>query len=206
MSKKTELVNLLTGYKANCESVISKVENIQMSNDYTVEGKKKAIADILAGFAPLSQQCHDKAISIIDSALEALTAKWKVASAGRIADAGYQTGLANVIKMLEADVIQEQEDMQSIIATYRGDYNALATISKLVEKGSHALEFSMLIPKDNRSDNKRLLSQFRVNIDTYINVQSVQADTSSVGSVMMSIDGFLNFINDRLSDNLELIA
>lgn len=206
MSKKSELVNLLTGYKANCETTISQITDINNNDNYTSEGKKNSIATIVAGFESTSQQCHDKAVSIIDSALEALTAKWKAANAARLTDVGYQTGLANVIKMLEADAIQDKGDMQGIIDTYKDDFNALATISKLVEKGTHALELSVLIPKDTRADNTRLLNQLRVNIDTYINAQSLQADISPICSVVMAIDGLLVFINERLSDGLELIA
>lgn len=209
MSKKSELINVLTGYKSQYESIQTQILNINQSTAYTEAGREQAINKIVAGFEPTVQQCHDKAIFIIDSGLEALQSKWRTASAGKLSDTGYQMGLANVIKMLEADAIHDREDMQNIINIYKGDFNALATIANLIQSGSHSMEFIGLIPKDNREYNKRLINQLRGNIDNHIDPYTIQhiakAYNSLGSSVSMSLDSMIDFLNTRFNDALELV-
>ena len=79
------------------------------------------------------QLYHDKAIAAIDQGLEGLAVRWKKGSTGKLFDAGYQAGLANVVKMLEMGAVTEKEDVQNIIDTYTGDYSALALIKTVLE-------------------------------------------------------------------------
>lgn len=213
MSKKSELINVLAGYKSQYESIQTQISNINRSADYTEEAKKERVDKIVAGFEPTVQQCHDRGISIIDSGLEALQSKWRANSTGKLSDAGYQMGLANVIKMLEADAIHDIEDIKNIIATYKGDYNALATIGNIIKSSSHSMGFIGLIPKDNREYNIKLLNQLKGNIDSSINPNTIKNNggwgmndlgSSSVG-VLWALDGSVDFLNTRFTDSLELV-
>lgn len=118
MSKKTELINLFKEFKNRYETVQAQVEEIRKSEAYTEIGREQAITQLLDGFAPTVQLYHDKAIAAIDQGLEGLAEKWKKASAGKLFDAGYQAGLANVVKILEMAAITEKEDVKNIIDTY----------------------------------------------------------------------------------------
>lgn len=214
MSKKNELINILSGYKAKYEEVQGQVSAINQNNLYTEQGKEEAVNNLVSGFSGTAQQFHDKAASIIDSALENITGKKSTASANKLTDAGYQMGLSNIIKMLELDVIQTREDMAGIIDIYKDDVNALAIISSLLKKSSHGIEFFDLIPVDNREYSSKLLNQLKENIDKYMNAETLQGSTkawngfnqNNSAGVLLSLDSMLEFITNRLNDNLEVVA
>ncbi|MFR3728380.1 hypothetical protein [Lacrimispora sp.] len=203
MSKKTELINLFKEFKNRYETVQAQVEEIRKSAAYTEIGRNQAIKQLLDGFAPTVQLYHDKSIAAIDQGLEGLAEKWKKGSTGQLFDAGYQAGLTNVVKMLEMGAVTGKEDVQNIIDTYTGDYSALALIKTVLTKSENIAlkDCALLIPADNREYNRRLLGQLRDNVD-----QSMNIYTFNQGVVPMSIDGMIQFVTDRLGDNLELTA
>ena len=118
MSKKTDLIKLFSEFKDRYNTVQAKVAEIQKSEAYTSTGKEQTIKKLMEEFKPTMQLYHDKAIEAIDSGVAALQAKWRANSSGRLSDAGYQLGLGNVLKMLEAGAIRDRDDMQNIIDTY----------------------------------------------------------------------------------------
>jgi len=105
--------------------------------------------------------------------------------------------------MLEMGAIIEKEDVKNIIDTYIGDYSALALIKTVLAKSENIAlkDCALLIPADNREYNRRLLGQLRDNVD-----QSVNIYTFNQGMALMSIDGMIQFVTERLGDNLELIV
>lgn len=214
MSKKTELINIFSEYKSKYEAVQAKVAEINKDIAYTPVGREQAVSQVIAGFTPTAQLYHDKAVGIIDIGLEALEEKWKRSSAGKLTDGGYQAGLANVIKMLELEVVKEQDDILNIINTYAGDFNALAAIREILHqsKNEQLQNYAILIPTDNRSKNKSLLTQLRGNVDKYINIDTVQSASKSwnvfnqgLTGVSMSLDSMSQFVSERLGDMLELL-
>ena len=58
--------------------------------------------------------------------------------------------------MLEVGAIREEDDIKNIIDTYADDYNALALIRTMLQKSKdeQIQEFTVLIPADNREENK----------------------------------------------------
>lgn len=205
MSKKTELINLFKEFKNRYETVQAQVAEVQRNIAYTEIGREQAVKQLLDSFAPTVQLYHDKAIAAIDQGLEGLAERWKKGSTGKIFDAGYQAGLTNVVKMLEMGAVTEKEDVKNIIDTYTGDYSALALIKTVLVKSEHASlkDCALLIPADNREYNRRLLGQLRDNVDQTMNIYTFN---QGLASVSMSIDGMIQFVTDRLGDNLELIA
>ena len=203
MSKKTELINLFKEFKNQYETVQAQVAEIQRNVAYTEIGREQAVKQLLDSFAPTVQLYRDKSITAIDLGLEGLAERWKKGSTGKLFDAGYQAGLSNVVKMLEMGAITEKEDVQNIIDTYMGDYSALALIKTVLTKSENIAlkDCALLIPVDNREYNRRLLGQLRDNVD-----QSMNIYTFNQGMALMSIEGMIQFVTDRLGDNLELIA
>jgi len=200
MSKKTELINVFKTYNNKNVDILEKIAAINNSNDFTPAGAEKKINDIISTFQVVATQYHDNAISIIDSGLKALEDKWKANSAGRLSDSNYQIGLANTIKMIEAGAITDPEDFKNIIDVYKDDYNALAMIKNLLKSDDPKyIELAMLIPKDNREYNKKLLNDLRNNVDININPHIIK------NNVSMSLESMAQFVTDRLGDNLELI-
>lgn len=205
MSKKTELINLFKEFKNRYETVQIQADEIRKSAAYTEIGREQAIKQLLDGFAPTVQLYHDKAVAAIDQGLEGLAERWKKGSTGKLFDAGYQAGLSNVVKMLEMGAVTEKEDVQNIIDTYTGDYSALALIKTVLTKSEHPTlrDSALLIPVDNREYSRRLLGQLRDNVDQNMNIYTFNQGMTSVS---MSMDSFVQFVPDRLGDNLELIA
>lgn len=205
MSKKTELINLFKEFKNQYETVQAQVEEIRKNVAYTEIGREQAVKQLLDGFAPTVQLYHDKSITAIDQGLEGLAERWKKGSTGKLFDAGYQAGLSNVVKMLEMGAVTEKEDVQNIIDTYTGDYSTLSLIKAVLIKSENIAlkDCSLLIPADNREYNRRLLGQLRDNVDQTMNIYTFNQELASVS---MSMDGMIQFVTDRLGDNLELIA
>lgn len=214
MSKKRELIDVFMEFKGKYENIQSQVLQIMSSADYTQTGKEQAIEKVVNDFTPTAVLYHDKAVKIIDNGLKTLKDQWKKVSMEKLMEGAYQAGLTNVVKMLEVGAIRAEDDIQNIIDTYADDYNALALIRTMLQKSKdeQIQEFTVLIPADNREENKKLLSQLRGNVDTYINADNVKATSKSwnafnqgTTSVSASMDSMVEFVENRLDDNLKLL-
>lgn len=212
MSKKTELIKVFKDYKTKYEAVQVKKGEIDKSTLYTPEGRAEVVEKLLTDFAPTVQMYHDKAVEIIDTGLVALAEKWKESSAGKLMDSGYQAGLSNVIKMLELGTVQEKDDLQNIIDTYAGDFNALAVIKKVLKNSGNKVLQDVVMPEDNRERNKQLLAQLRGNVDRNINNETLKSSSKAWNAfnrgradVSVSMDSMAEFVETRLGDDLELL-
>lgn len=214
MSKKTELIKIFKEYKTKYEGIQAQITEINKSVSYTPAYREETVARLLDGFTPTIELYRNKAVEIINNGLDDLAEKWKNSSAGRLTDSGYQAGLANVVKMLELKAVREKEDIQNIIDTYAGDYNALAVIKKILLNSSDetlAL-YAFLIPEDNRERNKQLLNQLKGNVERYISTKALR-DTSKTWNtfnqgltgVSSSMDSMAEFVTNKLGDDLELL-
>lgn len=213
MSRKKDLINMLREYKNRYEAVQVKVTDINGSQEYTEVGRQQAVNRSLEEFASTVQLYHDKVTGVLNEGLDALAEKWKKSSTGKLFDSGYQAGLANVIKMLEFGAVSE-EDIQNIIEMYMGDYNALAVIKKILLKSENEnlKACAPLIPTDTRENNRRLLKQFGTNVDNFLNIYAVEnavktweRSNQGMTSLSLGLDGMIQFVSDRLDDDLELL-
>ena len=213
MSRKTDLISALHDYGKIYENAQEQVKQFRESNQYSEEGKEERIQSITKRLASETQIYHDKVIKLIDDGLAALVDTWKKNSTEKLTDGGYQSGLANVIKMFEMGALRNEEDIKNIIDTYSGDFNALAVIRQILVNSDNTIWNDCIasIPEDNREKNKELLMQLRSNVNTYINenmIQSILNDWKfnyGLTGVTMSLDGMIQFVTDRLGDNLELL-
>ena len=199
MSRKSELLNVIEDYKGKQEAFKNNITEISVSTDFTLEGAEKRINELAAQFEVVAQKAHDKAMDILNSGIEALEKKWRDNSTGKLQDSNYQIGLANTIKMIESGAITNREDFKNIIEVYKDDYNALATIRNLLGTDVDKIGLSMLIPKDNREYNKKLLNGLRNNINDYINPYNIK------DSLTMALGGTIEFIDTRLKDDFAII-
>ncbi|MDK0920058.1 hypothetical protein P5F52_14950 [Clostridium perfringens] len=197
MSKKSELLSLVKGYMNKQTKINDEVTSINQNSELTPEGKEIRINKLVDSFSGTVQNTHEKAIEIIDSAINSLEDTWRANSTGKLSDSNYQIGLANTIKMIETGAITKLEDFKNIIEVYKDDYNALATISGLVRTDRQDL--LMAIPVDNREYNLKLLNDLRNNIDNNINPYDVANDMSLVFS------GLIHFIETRFTDDFIVI-
>lgn len=199
MSKKSELLNVIEGYKRQQELFKEKVNEIESRPYLMQEGKEIEIEKIAIPFKEVAQNYQNRALQILNSGIEALEKKWRDNSAGRLLDSNYQIGLTNAMKIIESGAITNQEDFQNIINVYKDDYNALAMLRSLAVNCEKVYGFSVLIPKDNREYNKKSLNDIKNNIQKYISPYSIRE------SLTMSLLGIIDFINTRLKDDLTII-
>ena len=101
MSRKTELLNQLQSFKTAYETLETNIGEKRESGLYTEIGIEREINRLLSEISVSVQNMHDRMIETVARGLERLEEKWKAATTGRLADAGYQSGLANAVKMLE---------------------------------------------------------------------------------------------------------
>lgn len=213
MSRKTELINVFHEIKSHWENTEKKIKEINEDYTYSEEYKKEWTEDALKKLLPVVQAYHDRALDIINSAMNELSNKWRRNGIGRLSDGGYQAGLSNVIKMLEMGAIVERTDVEDIIAMYSEDSNAMAAIRQILVNCDNRIlrDCILLIPEDHREKNKELLERLKGNVDQYINVNLVCTILDSwkfnygLSGVLLSIDGMEQFVKDRLDNNLELL-
>lgn len=199
MSKKSELLNIIEGYKRQQELFKSKVNQIESKPYLTQEGKEIEIEKIAIPFKEVAQNYQNRALETLNRGIEALEKKWRDNSVGRLLDSNYQIGLTNAMKMIEAGAITNQEDFQNIINVYKDDYNALAMLRSLAVKCEKVYGFSVLIPKDNREYNKKSLNDLRNNIGIHMSPYRIKESLST------GLEGNINFIKTRLKDDLTII-
>ncbi len=197
MSKKSELMNLIKGYRDKQIKINDEFTSINQNNELTPGGKEIRINKLVESFSSTAQNTHDRAISIVDSAIESLEDTWRANSTGKLSDSNYQIGLANIIKMIETGAITKLEDLKNIIEVYKNDYNALATISGLVR--TDRPDLLMAIPTDNREYNLKLLNDLRNSIDNNINPYDV------VRNMSLEFNGMIDFISVRFTDDFIVI-
>lgn len=204
MGKKSELIRLMRNYTKDYTNFNQSKENVKQNNDLSEEYKEKLINEATDISSSKAQSYHDKCVNLINSAIDNLREKWRKNSTGRLSDGGYQAGLSNAIKMLEMGTIRKKEDIQNIINTYADDYNALATINKVLSQSEFELQtYTTLIPEDTRDKNIELLNKLITNIDIYVSDTKIRYE-SSTALTCLGISGMLAFL-EELDEDLQLI-
>ena len=208
MSAKTELLNIFSKYQKIYEKSNEDIKTIRESSAYTDSGKEHEISKILGNLSVECANCHDKAISTIDAAMESLKREWQKGSSGKLSDAGYQIGLSNTLKMLEMGAISSEDDIKNIVETYKDDYNALSAIRKIASDnftGFESAKILSLLPEDNRDKNINLLNELKDNIDRYINPQSFPTPAGATAIQSLQIYSLTNSVQELFDDKLKLI-
>lgn len=209
MSKKTELIKVLEDFNKIYEKTMHDMEEVLVSDNLTEVGKEQKLQQLTNMVAPMITGLHDKAVTIIETSIQALEEKWKKNAAGKITDVEYQVGLTNVVKMIEMGAISSESDVQNLVKEFSGNFNALEMIKKTLDNSSD-MDVRMLahnIPEDHRQRNRELLKQLQGHVDENIRVAAVDNGMKrwdGFNSPNLSIDGMLNFVTDKLTDELEL--
>ncbi|MCH5300953.1 MAG: hypothetical protein J1E56_06505 [Ruminococcus sp.] len=207
MSKKTEILNIISSYQKSYNEALNTIKTICSSSEYTEEGKEQKISETLNTLHSLCTACHDTVISLIDTATENMKTEWRNKSTGRLNDTDYQLGLSNTLKMLEMNAIYSEDDIKNIVDTYKDDYNAMSAIRSLVNKNTNGFENAniiALIPNDNREKNISLLNQLKSNVDKYISSSAFPNSFGTETMTALGIEGMSAFVSERLSDDLQL--
>jgi hypothetical protein len=210
MSKKEEILQVLKQFKNAYEKLEGTIRDKKASGLYTDIGFEKEKQALIQSVAPGIQNMHNQLIQLVDSGMSDLENKWRRVTTGKLSDAGYQIGLSNVLKMLELGAISEKQDIENIIQTYQEDYNAMSAISWMISnnQSEDVRSYATMIPKDNRNYTRNLIKKFRNNIDGVVTVYAVEnslsEETPGFSSLSLSLNGMMEFVNDRLGEDLNV--
>lgn len=210
MSKKEEILQVLKQFKNAYEKLEGTIRDKKASGLYTDIGFEKEKQALIQSVAPGIQNMHNQLIQLVDSGMSDLENKWRRVTTGKLSDAGYQIGLSNVLKMLELGAISEKQDIENIIQTYQEDYNAMSAISWMISnnQSEDVRSYATMIPKDNRNYTRNLIKKFRNNIDGVVTVYAVEnslsEETPEFSSLSLSLNGMMEFVNDRLGEDLNV--
>ena len=199
MTRKEELMKVFEDMKDIINVYQQEVEKIRNNSDYSESFKESKIADLRESWGrPRVKEYHDKAIQIIADAQTALETKWTAGTAGKLTDAGYQTGLANVLQMLQMNAIPAV-GFADLVEVYKDDMNALNAFRAVVDlyEDHRKKEYLSLIPHDPREATHQLLNQARNEIDTMISMEQLNSHNFAMGFGLRK-----RFIYDTLNDDL----
>lgn len=199
MTKKEELMKVFDDVKDIVRNFQTEVEKIRNNSDYSQSYKDRKISELREEWArPKITELHNKALALIASAESALEKKWTAGAVGRLSDAGYQTGLANILQMLKLDAIPAA-GLPAILEVYKDDLNAVNAIRAIVEgyEEHRKKEYLPLIPHDPRTATGAVLKQVKVEIDSLINMEQLNAYNFAMGFGLRK-----KYIYDSLNDDL----
>lgn len=210
MSRKTELLNQLQTFKTAYETLEENVREKRESGLYSGIGLEQETNRLLSNISASVQNMHDRMIETVTRGWERLEEKWAAATVGKLTDAGYQSGLANVIKMLELGALTDQKDIDNLIAAYQGDYNAMAVFERILSncQNEELRANALKIPKDRREETRTCLAKLQERIEECVNIRAVEESAkgqlSGFTSLSFSLDGLITFVRDRLGEELEV--
>lgn len=199
MTKKEQLMQIFADMKEIVTNFQTEVQKIRNNSNYSTAYKDKKIADLRDEWAaPRVNELRNKAVELIVAAKRDLETKWTAGTAGKLSDAGYQTGLANVLQMLRLNAIPAA-GLPAVIEVYKDDANAINAIRAIVDgyEEHRKKEFLPLIPHDPRTATGKILDQVVVEIDTMLNMNQLYSDNFAMGFGLRK-----KYIYDALNDDL----
>lgn len=199
MTKKEQLMQIFTDMKDIVNNFQTEVKKIRNNPNYSTAYKDQKVTDLRDEWAaPRVMELRNRAIELIAAAKRDLETKWTAGTAGKLSDAGYQTGLANVLQMLRLNAIPAA-GLPAVIEVYKDDANAINAIRAIVDgyEEHRKKEFLPLIPHDPRTATGKILDQVVVEIDTMLNMNQLYSDNFAMGFGLRK-----KYIYEALNDDL----
>lgn len=170
---KSAVLSILNNFAKVCDRRSNEIYSIENDASLSDFGKNDKKQKILSSYEKEASTSRSRIEVIIDCAINQITKTRTDNSVGKLADAGYQIGLQNVLTMIKNGAISSTDDFKSIIEIYKKDCNAISLISATVSSSdipsSNKLVFSSLLPVDNVKRNIDLLTRVKNHIITYVN-------------------------------------
>ena len=173
MGKKSDLLKIFGTMKATNTVYREQKEKIDNDERLSAVGRARKILDIETQTVSIIQDLQAKALKILEDARTEQAEAWNRATVGRLDDNGYQTGLANVIRMLQLQAIPP-EDIKKTVELYRMDSNAMNAFRKIVEGYPPEVRSRYRIPGDNRRATELALNTIENDIHSFIDVLALQ--------------------------------
>lgn len=199
MTKKEELLKVFQDVKDVVNVFQQEVEKIKNNSILSESGRDQKIKELQDEWLkPRIQEYHDQAVKVIESARAAAEKSWTDGGAGKLTDAGYQTGLANVLQMLSLKAIPAA-GFSDVIEVYKDDLNALNAIRAIVDGYEEHLKVQYLpsIPHDTRVNSRKAWKQLIPEIDSMINMELLNSHNAGMGFEVRK-----KYLFDELGDDL----
>lgn len=114
---------------------------------YTTQGMKEQLQAVDVEYKPRISQAAARMREELDRANSQARERRTRTINAKLNDAGYQTGLQNVVQMIKANVLPPKEDLQSVADNFKNDPAAVALISGTLK--SVGRSDYIVIPTDN---------------------------------------------------------
>lgn len=194
---KSTILSILNNFAKICDKRSKEIYSIEHDENLSDSGKSYKKECLLSDYEKELSNNKSKIEEIIDSAINQIKKTRADNSVGKLADAGYQIGLQNVLTMIKNGAVPSTDDFKSIIEIYKKDCNAISLISATVSSSDIPLNdkmaFSSLLPVDNIERNIDLLTRVRNNILTYMN-----------GFYRLGIESQIDSVSRLFNDDLTL--
>lgn len=203
---KNELTKALITFGAEYRALSEQADAVKANANLSDVGRATQLQYLQGQVAQAGQRVAEQAGELVDSAMMELQNKWE-APMDKLTDAGYQAGLSNAVKMLEAGTVA-RDDFPVLLGKFEGDYSALGLLKEAAKKS--AKYAGVPFPMDNRAHTLGLLEQIKSNLVRLAGVQlpaSVQKpwnvfNNGGLINATIEVDSLLEFI-DTLTDELE---
>ena len=182
------------------ESHHRELEKIAVNAALSQEGKNARTAEQQAKDARTAERLNGEALAIIDEARAAIEKRWHDASAGRLTDEGYQSGISNAIRMAELGVI-DKVSLPDIVEAYKDDLTTLNAIGAIIEKSypEHVKKDLLpLIPADTRQATLDNFEQMRKDINKIIGAKALESN-NLITRIALTNRYIIQVLNDDLS-------
>lgn len=132
-------------------------------------------------------------LKVIDDGLEALKISWDNKSVEAYSD----SGLANIILMINNGAIPDEDELNAIAKQYEDNPTAIESIKKALDKNGAnlSLQFIKETPKERTT---RLMADVRRNI-------SERWNRGAIIDLPLSVEGMRDFINSRVADDFTVM-
>lgn len=132
-------------------------------------------------------------LKVIDDGLEALKTSWNNKSVEAYSD----SGLANIILMINNGAIPDEDELNAIAKQYEDNPTAIESIKKALDKNGAnlSLQFIKETPKERTT---RLMADVRRNM-------SERWNRGAIIDLPLSVEGLRDFINSRVADDFTVM-
>ena len=159
----------------------------------TEKAREQKTAELIKETGEALDSIRADGLKVIDDGLEALRKSWNNKSVEAYSD----SGLTNVVTMINNGAIPSEDDLTAIIEEYGDNHTAIELIKKALDKNGAtlSLQFIKETPKERTT---RLIADLRRNI-------SERWNRGAIVELPLTVEGMRDFLNSRVADDFTVM-
>lgn len=159
----------------------------------TEKAREKKTEELIKETGEAIESIRADGLKVIDDGLEALKNSWDNKSVEAYSD----SGLANIILMINNGAIPDEDELNAIAKQYEDNPTAVESIKKALDKNGAnlSLQFIKETPKERTT---RLMADVRRNM-------SERWHRGAMIDLPLSVEGLRDFINSRVADDFTVM-